>query len=212
MIESLSISSCVFYFDAVLRLETSIDWPTRMKIAQDIARGLFYLHSHENIIHGNLTSSNVLLDENTNAKIADFGLSRLMTTAANSNVIATAGALGYRPPELSKLKKANTKTDIYSLGVILLEILTGKSPGESRSGLVLPQWVASIVKEEWTNEVFDVELMRDESTVSDELLNTLKLALHCVDPSPSARPEAQQVLQQLEEIRPERPLSPGDDF
>ncbi|RDX79195.1 putative inactive leucine-rich repeat receptor-like protein kinase IMK2, partial [Mucuna pruriens] len=194
--------------------ETSIDWATRMKIAQDMARGLFYLHCQENIIHGNLTSSNVLLDENTNARIADFGLSRLMTTAANSNVIATAGALGYRAPELSKLKKANTKTDIYSLGVILLELLTRKSPGVSMNGVDLPQWVASIVKEEWTNEVFDADLMRDPSTVGDELLNTLKLALHCVDPSPSARPEVHQVLQQLEEIRPERSVtaSPGDDF
>jgi len=184
-----------------------------MKIAQDMARGLLYLHSQENIIHGNLTSSNVLLDENTNAKIADFGLSRLMTTAANTNVMATAGALGYRAPELSKLKKANSKTDIYSLGVIMLELLTRKSPGVSTNGVDLPQWVASIVKEEWTNEVFDADLMRDASNVGDELLNTLKLALHCVDPSPSARPELHQVLQQLEEIRPERSVtaSPGDD-
>ncbi|XP_022941818.1 probable leucine-rich repeat receptor-like protein kinase IMK3 [Cucurbita moschata] len=191
--------------------DTFIDWPTRMKIAQGMTRGLCHLHAHENSIHGNLTSSNILLDEYINAKIADFGLSRLMTAAASSNVIATAGALGYRAPELSKLKKANTKTDIYSLGVIILELLTGKSPGEAMNGVDLPQWVASIVKEEWTNEVFDMELMRDASTIGDELLNTLKLALHCVDPSPSARPEVQQVLQQLEEIRPETAPSSGDD-
>ncbi|KAJ8764142.1 hypothetical protein K2173_005052 [Erythroxylum novogranatense] len=192
--------------------DTTIDWPTRMNLAQGMTRGLFYLHNHENIIHGNLTSSNVLLDEHTNAKIADYGLSRLMTTAANTNVIATAGALGYRAPELSKLKKANTKTDVYSLGVIILELLTGKSPSEATNGVDLPQWVASIVKEEWTNEVFDVELMKDAPTIGDELLNTLKLALHCVDPSPSARPEVQQVLQQLEEIRPaETAGSSGDD-
>ncbi|KAL6326613.1 hypothetical protein AAG906_008475 [Vitis piasezkii] len=191
--------------------DISIDWPTRMRIAQGTTRGLFHLHNNENIIHGNLTSSNLLLDENITAKIADFGLSRLMTTAANSNVIATAGALGYRAPELSKLKKASTKTDVYSLGVIILELLTGKSPGEATNGVDLPQWVASIVKEEWTNEVFDLELMKDASTIGDELLNTLKLALHCVDPSPSARPEVHQVLQQLEEIRPEAAASSGDD-
>ncbi|CAK9160620.1 unnamed protein product [Ilex paraguariensis] len=192
--------------------DTPIDWPTRMKIAQGMTRGLLYLHTHGNIIHGNLTSSNVLLDKHTNAKIADYGLSRLMTAAANSNVIATAGALGYRAPELSKLKKANTKTDVYSLGVIILELLTGKSPGEAMNGVDLPQWVASIVKEEWTNEVFDLELMRDATIIGDELLNTLKLALHCVDPSPSARPEVHQVLQQLEEIRPpETATSSGDD-
>lgn len=192
--------------------DTPIDWEARMKIAKGMTRGLLYLHSNVNIIHGNLTSSNVLLDEHTNAKIADYGLSRLMTAAANANVIATAGALGYRAPELSKLKKATTKTDVYSLGVIILELLTGKSPGEAMNGVDLPQWVASIVKEEWTNEVFDLELMRDATVIGDELLNTLKLALHCVDPSPSARPEAHQILQQLEEIRPETgTTSSGDD-
>ncbi|XP_071734117.1 probable leucine-rich repeat receptor-like protein kinase IMK3 [Rutidosis leptorrhynchoides] len=191
--------------------DTPVNWPTRMNIAKGMTRGLLNLHAHQNIIHGNLTSNNVLLDDDLNPKIADFGLSKLMTAAANSNVIATAGALGYRAPELSKLKKANTKTDIYSLGVIMLELLTGKAPGEAEDGVGLPQWVASIVKEEWTNEVFDLELMKDASAIGDELLNTLKLALHCVDPSPSARPEAQLVLQQLEEIRPEITTSSGDD-
>uniref|UniRef100_A0A6N2NBV2 Protein kinase domain-containing protein n=1 Tax=Salix viminalis TaxID=40686 RepID=A0A6N2NBV2_SALVM len=162
--------------------DTPIDWPTRMKIAQGMTRGLFYLHNNENIIHGNLTSSNLL---------------------------PTLIVLGYRAPELSKLKKANTKTDVYSLGVIILELLTGKSPGEAMNGVDLPQWVASVVKEEWTNEVFDLELMKDASIIGDELLNTLKLALHCVDPSPAARPEVQQVLQQLEEIKPEAAASPG---
>ncbi|KAL0318148.1 UNVERIFIED_CONTAM: putative inactive leucine-rich repeat receptor-like protein kinase IMK2 [Sesamum calycinum] len=131
--------------------ETIIPWPTRMTIAIGITQGLCYLHNEENIVHGNLTSSNILLDEHNNPKIADVGLSRLMTSTASTN--------------------------------------------------------ESIVKEEWTNEVFDVELMRDASNIGDELLNTLKLALHCVDPSPAARPEAQQVVQKLEEIvKPE----PGD--
>ncbi|XP_010427417.1 PREDICTED: probable leucine-rich repeat receptor-like protein kinase IMK3 [Camelina sativa] len=183
--------------------DVHINWPIRMSLIKGMARGLFYLHTHANIIHGNLTSSNVLLDENINAKISDYGLSRLMTAAAGSSVIATAGALGYRAPELSKLKKANTKTDVYSLGVIILELLTGKSPSEALNGVDLPQWVATAVKEEWTNEVFDLELLNDVNTMGDEILNTLKLALHCVDPTPSTRPEAQQVMTQLGEIRPE---------
>ena len=135
-----------------------------MTIAKGTARGLAYLHDDMSIVHGNLTASNVLLDEQCNPKISDFGLSRLMTTAANSNVLAAAGALGYRAPELSKLKKANAKTDVYSLGVIILELLTGKTPAESTNGMDLPQWVASIVKEEWTSEVFDLELMRDAAS------------------------------------------------
>ncbi|CAN8268036.1 unnamed protein product [Cochlearia groenlandica] len=182
-----------------------INWPTRMNLIKGMSQGLFYLHTHANIIHGNLTSSNVLLDENLNTKISDYGLSRLMTPSAGSSVIATAGALGYRAPELSKLKKANTKTDVYSLGVIILELLTGKSPSEALNGVDLPQWVATAVKENWTNEVFDLELLNNdvETTMGDEILNTLKLALHCVDPTPSNRPEAQHVITQLGEIRQE---------
>ncbi|KAF5795044.1 putative protein kinase RLK-Pelle-LRR-III family [Helianthus annuus] len=190
---------------------TPIDWPTRMRIMKGMTRGLVNLHTQQNIIHGNLTSNNVLLDDYLNPKIGDYGLSRLMTNAGNMNVVATAGALGYRAPELSKLKKASTKTDMYSLGVVMLELLTGKSPAEVDDGVALPQWVASIVKEEWTNEVFDLELMKDATAIGDELLNTLKLALHCVDPSPSARPEAQLVLQQLEQIRPETATSSSDE-
>ena len=121
------------------------------------------------------------------------------------------GAPGYRAPELAKLKRPNTKTDIYSLVVIMLELLTGKSPGDATNGEDLPRWVASVVKEEWTNEVFDLELMRDASSIGDELLNTLKLTLYCVDPSPSIRPEIQLVLQKLEAIRaPNLPTSSSE--
>lgn len=192
-----------------------VSWQTRMNIAVGVARGLHHLHADASMVHGNLTSTNILLDEDNNAKIADCGLSRLMSAAANSNVIAAAGALGYRAPELSKLKKANTKTDIYSLGMIMLELLTGKSPGDSTNGLDLPQWVASVVEEEWTNEVFDLDLMKDAATGSEtgeELVKTLKLALHCVDPSPVARPEAQQVLRQLEQIKPSIAVSASSSF
>ncbi|OWM67089.1 probably inactive leucine-rich repeat receptor-like protein kinase IMK2 [Punica granatum] len=190
--------------------ETSIDWPTRRRIAIGVARGLNHLHTQENMVHGNLTSSNVLLDEQVNAHIADYGLSRLMSGGA-ATMVATAGALGYAAPELSKTKKPTNKTDVYSLGVIVLELLTGKSPSEGTSGRDLPQWVASLVKEEWTTEVFDLELMRDATAIGDELLNTLKLALHCVDPSPTSRPEVQEVLQQLEEIMPEASAEPGNE-
>lgn len=174
-----------------------------MGIALGIARGLSHLHIEENTIHGNLTSSNILVDEESNPKIADVGLPRLMTGAANTDAISTSGSMGYRAPELAKVKDASTKSDVYSFGVIVLELLTGKSPSEVSDGLGLdlPQWVASIVKEEWTSEVFDVELMRDAPNIGEELLNMLKLALHCVDPAPEARPEAQQVLQKLEEIK-----------
>ncbi|XP_030440100.2 probably inactive leucine-rich repeat receptor-like protein kinase IMK2 [Syzygium oleosum] len=191
--------------------ETTVDWPTRMSIAVGVSRGLHHLHTQENIVHGNLTSTNILLDQRTVPHIADYGLSRLMTSSASTTVVATAGAIGYAAPELAKTKKPTAKTDVYSLGVVFLELLTGKSPSEGPNGEDLPQWVASIVKEEWTNEVFDLELMRETPTIGDELLNTLKLALHCVDPSPAARPDVEQVLRQLEEIKPEVAAGAKDD-
>lgn len=187
--------------------ETPLTWQTRMNIAIGAARGLAYLHDQERIIHGNLTSSNILIDAHLNPKLSDFGLSRLMTPAANSNVIATAGALGYRAPELTKLRKATTKSDVYSFGIVLLELLTGKAPGEGPSatetGMDLPDWVASIVKQQWTHEVFDLELMKGRAPGDEELINTLQLAMTCVKLPPLERPEMSEVLQQLEQIKPD---------
>ncbi|KAJ0983835.1 hypothetical protein J5N97_002191 [Dioscorea zingiberensis] len=179
-----------------------VDWKTRMNIAMGVARGLNHLHSELNMVHGHLTSSNVLLDENTNAKISDYGLSNLVNAnVSSSTLVTTVAELGYRAPELSRLKEAQPISDVYSLGVIMLELLTGKPPGETINGLDLPQWVASTMSEDRTDELFDVELNREN--VGDELLSTLNLALHCVDPSPTARPEISQVLQRLEVIKPE---------
>eukprot|EP00249_Psilotum_nudum_P030476 c43128_g1_i1 orf=605-2923(-) len=185
--------------------DTPLDWERRIRIAVGSARGLVNLHDHQKIIHGNLTSSNILLDSQKNAKLSDFGLSRLMTTAANSTVIATMSALGYRAPELTKLKRATTKSDVYSFGIVLLELLTGKAPGETVSteiGMDLPEWVTSVLKQEGTNEIFDLELMK-VAAHSEELMNTLQIAMSCVNFSPSNRPEMAEVLHQLEDVRPD---------
>ena len=80
-------------------------WKRRMAVAAGAARGLSHLHDHEKMVHGNLTSTNILLDAHLVPKLSDFGLSRLMTQSANSAVLASAGALGYRAPELTKMKK-----------------------------------------------------------------------------------------------------------
>ncbi|XP_076910785.1 putative leucine-rich repeat receptor-like protein kinase IMK3 [Bidens hawaiensis] len=150
-----------------------LNWATRMQIVEGVARGLHCLHTHHNIVHGNLTSSFVFLDENINPKISDFGLSQLITAVANLNTI--------QGPELSLPEKADTKTDIYSLGVFMLEILTRKSPVE----IDLPQWVHSLIQEEWTHEVFDSELMLSNTLLEEEqMMKILQLALDCVSPIP----------------------------
>ncbi|MFS7981794.1 putative protein kinase RLK-Pelle-LRR-III family [Helianthus anomalus] len=146
------------------------------------------------------------LDNNINPKISDFGFSQFITTASNSNVSATAGVLGYQAPELSTLEKADTKTDIYSLGVIMLELLTGKSPGE----VELSKWVQITVREEWVPEVIDVQLLRYTS-VEEKLVKMLQLAIDCVSILPQGRPDVHLVLQQLEEISLETAPSSSDD-
>ncbi|KAH7672559.1 Non-specific serine/threonine protein kinase protein [Dioscorea alata] len=106
-----------------------VDWRTRINIAIGIARGLNYLHNELDMVHGQLTSSNVLLDENFNATISDYGLSNLVNANVSSSaIVTTVSELGYRAPELSKLKKAEPKSDVYSFGVIMLELLTCKPP------------------------------------------------------------------------------------
>ncbi|KAJ0697739.1 putative protein kinase RLK-Pelle-LRR-III family [Helianthus annuus] len=112
-------------------------------------------------------------------------------------MVSTAYNLGYQAPEVTTLNKANTKADVYSLGMIMLELLTGKSPGEVQD---LPQWVVLAAKKEWTSKVFDHELMEDDTVGDDQLLNSLKLAMRCVHPLPQGRSDVHLVLQQLEEI------------
>ncbi|KAJ0697748.1 putative protein kinase RLK-Pelle-LRR-III family [Helianthus annuus] len=139
-------------------------------------------------------------------------MSRLMHARVNSHHIATDKTLGYQAPEVSKLKEVDMKADVYSFGMIMLELLTRKSPEDPWNGLDLPQWVALIVKEEKTKEVFDRDLMKDASAVGEsELLDSLKLALQCIPQSPQDRPDVQLVLQRLEEIRPETTTNFGDD-
>ncbi|KAF8711147.1 hypothetical protein HU200_029155 [Digitaria exilis] len=162
-----------------------------MEIAKGIARGLTCLHDDIRIIHGNLTASNVLLDERCHPKVVDFGLFLLLTPIAlvcDANLPATA-------PEMSRPMYANTKTDVYGLGVILLELLTGMLP----SSMDLPEWVA---RKEWSSDIFDQQLIQGEDAglLGDQLEETLILALKCVDPSPSARPLARVVLWKLGQI------------
>ncbi|MQM04533.1 hypothetical protein Taro_037333 [Colocasia esculenta] len=175
-----------------------IDWLTRLNIAIGITRGLHHLHTYENIVHGNLNSRNVLLDNHNNAKISDYGLSKLLSTAANSKWVETAWASEYQAPELPKIKEPSIKTDVYSLGVIMLELLTGKFPRKSRKGRSFP----GIIKKQLIGNVFDRDLMCDAARMmGTELLDTLALALRCVDLSSDARPETFEVLLKLVEIK-----------
>lgn len=184
------------------------------------ARGLAKVHEEyegSKIPHGNVKSSNVLLDKNGVACISDFGLSLLLNPV---HAIARLG--GYRAPEQAEIKRLSQKADVYSFGVLLLEVLTGKAPSqypsptrprmdeEEQLAVDLPKWVRSVVKEEWTAEVFDQELLRYKN-IEEELVSMLHVGLTCVVPQPENRPTMVEVTKMIEDIRVEQsPL--GEDY
>ncbi|KAJ7555322.1 hypothetical protein O6H91_05G130300 [Diphasiastrum complanatum] len=179
---------------------TPVDWTTRVKLALGAARGLTYIHdtfgSHK-MAHGNIKSSNVLVDKDGNPRISDFGLALLMNTKS------TPLRAGYRAPEQNDSRKISQRADVYSFGIVLLEILTGKAPAQSQAqddGIDLPQWVQSVVREEWTAEVFDFELMRYKN-IEEEMVAMLQFAMVCVSHSPEQRPKMSQVVKMIEDIR-----------
>lgn len=177
---------------------TPLEWKTRLKHAADSAKGLAFLHgyNHHNkakLFHGNLTPSNILIDQNGNACLSDIGLRQLLHTPYYMNS-------PYKAPEV-KLSGSHftQKCDVYSFGVVLLEILTGKmAKGVGETSLV--NWVQRLRPEEWSWELFDFELVRDKQ-MEEEMRALLQVALLCLAPLPKDRPKMNMVHRMIEDIR-----------
>ncbi|XP_071701358.1 LRR receptor-like serine/threonine-protein kinase GHR1 [Rutidosis leptorrhynchoides] len=198
-----------FLYDRPGRKGPPLTWAQRLKIAVDIARGLNYLHFDREIPHGNLKSTNILLDgPDLNARVADYCLHRLMTQAGTIEQILDAGVLGYRAPELAGSKRPlpSFKSDIYAFGVILLELLTGKCAGdvvsgEDGGGVDLNDWVRLKVAEGHGAECFDSVLVTEMGTPAADkgMKEVIGIALRCIRPL-SERPGIKTVYEDLSSI------------
>ncbi|KAJ6802846.1 putative inactive receptor kinase [Iris pallida] len=188
---------------------TPLNWDTRSSIALDAARGIEYIHSTSpTASHGNIKSSNILLDRSYEARVSDHGLATLANPTPIPNRVA-----GYRAPEITDVRKVSQKADVYSFGVLLLELLTGKAPAQAllnEEGVDLPRWVQSVVKEEWTSEVFDLELLRYQN-VEEEMVQLLQLAIDCAAQYPDRRPTMSEVVGRIEEIQQSSMLASADE-
>ncbi|KAI6688621.1 hypothetical protein NL676_025449 [Syzygium grande] len=187
-------------------MASNLDWETRKKIAIDSARGLAFLHHSciPHIIHRDMKSSNVLLDENFVARVSDFGMARLVNALdTHLSVTTLAGTPGYVPPEYYQSFRCTTKGDVYSYGVILLELLSGRRPTDSSEFSEdnnLVSWAKQLWREKRIDEILDPDLVEDTSR-KDELSQYLRIAFECLEDRPPRRPTMIQIMAMFKELQ-----------
>ncbi|XVE67959.1 hypothetical protein DITRI_Ditri09bG0029800 [Diplodiscus trichospermus] len=181
------------------------EWASRLNVAARIAEALAFMHRElqgDGIAHGNLKSSNIMLKKNMEPCISEYGL---MVVDPQEISFSSTNANGLKGTQQSKDSASNAFTaDIYGFGVILLELLTGKLV--QKDGVDLTSWVHSVVREEWTVEVFDKSLIK-EGASEERMLTLLQVAIKCVNHSPVARPSINQVLALINAIKEEEDKS-----
>lgn len=195
--------------------EPGLDWATRLKIIRGIARGLSYLYtSLPNIVapHGHLKSSNVLLDDSLDPLLTDYGLIPVANLEHGQTLM-----MAYKSPEYAHLGRITKKTDIWSFGIVILEMLTGRFPENyltrnHDTKADLATWVNNMIKEKKTAQVFDAELGRARESNKGELLKMLKIGLSCCEEDVDRRLDLNEVVTQIEELNEADLSDDGDNF
>lgn len=180
-----------------------LDWPIRLKIIQKVAKALAYLYQQLPdlvIPHGHLKSSNVLLDYKVEPVLSDYGLVPAINREHAHQIM-----VAYKSPEFLKYDRTTRKTDVWSLGILILETLTGKFPenylkqGKGANSDLL-SWVNSVVREEWTGEVFDKD-MKGTRNGEGEMLKLLKIGMSCCEWDIERRWDLKEAVARIEELK-----------
>ncbi|KAG9131337.1 hypothetical protein Leryth_006188 [Lithospermum erythrorhizon] len=180
--------------------ECLLDWDRRMNIAIGSAEGIVYLHNQAtpHVIHRDIKASNVLLDSDFQARVADFGFAKFIPDGATHVTTRVKGTLGYLAPEYAMLGKASEGCDVYSFGILLLELVSGKRPVEKISSTAkrtVVQWALPLTCDGKFNEIADPRL--NGKFVEEELKRVVLVALVCAQTRPEKRPTIMEVVELL---------------
>ncbi|KAK2986317.1 hypothetical protein RJ640_021886 [Escallonia rubra] len=189
------------------RSTRAVDWRVLHKIALDIARALAYLHDQcvPRVLHRDVKPSNILLDDDYNAYLSDFGLARLLGTSETHATTGVAGTFGYVAPEYAMTCRVSDKADVYSYGVVLLELISDKKaldPSFSPygNGFNIVAWACMLLRQGRAKEFFTAGLW--DAGPHDDLVEILHLAVVCTVDSLSTRPTMKQVVRRLKQLQP----------
>ncbi|CAH9099149.1 unnamed protein product [Cuscuta epithymum] len=184
-----------------MRQYGTITWEARMKVLLGTAKALAYLHEaiEPKVVHRDIKSSNILIDDTFNSKVSDFGLAKLLDSGESHITTRVMGTFGYVAPEYANTGMLNEKSDIYSFGVLVLEAVTGRDPvdySRPTNEVNLVEWLKMMVGQRRSEEVVDPNLEVKPSTRC--LKRALLVALRCVEPDSEKRPKMSQVVRMLE--------------
>ncbi|XP_064947485.1 proline-rich receptor-like protein kinase PERK12 [Musa acuminata AAA Group] len=182
-----------------------LDWAKRTRIAIGSARGLAYLHEdcHPRIIHRDIKSANILLDESFEAQVADFGLAKLSNDAHTHVSTRVMGTFGYLAPEYASSGKLTDRSDVYSFGVVLLELITGRKPVDPSQPLgdeSLVEWARPLLVHALETGEYEelVDPKLENNFAKSDMLQMIEAAAACVRHSAPKRPRMVQVLRALD--------------
>ncbi|XP_009788384.1 pollen receptor-like kinase 3 [Nicotiana tabacum] len=179
-----------------------LNWPVRLKIVQGIAQGLSYLHTElaSDLPHGDLKSSNILINTDHEPILTGYGFYTLI-----NNAHAAQALIAFKSPEAVQNHQVTPKSDVYCLGIVILEILTGKFPSQylntGKGGIDIVQWVKSAIAEGREAELYDPDIIASAKNSTSQMKELLHIGAACVESNPQQRINITEVIRRIEEIQ-----------